>query len=163
MLVPGRERQYLQAFFNTRISDPAALSESDLDLYTSAYSAPGAMRAGFEVFRVFDQYVQDNCDGPQAEWKTRNSRSGCIRFDQHYGVRVEEMMREVADNVTGLCVSNAAHRIAKENPEACTTGLLRFLTSAETKSVKLFTHLAPSYSWLCQLCAASRQNEKQQP
>jgi hypothetical protein len=43
------------------------------------------------------------------------------------------MMREVADNVTGLCVSNAAHWIAEENPEALTTGLLRFLTSAETK------------------------------
>jgi pimeloyl-ACP methyl ester carboxylesterase len=41
MPVAGRERQYLWAFFNARISDPSALSESDLDLYTSAYSAPG--------------------------------------------------------------------------------------------------------------------------
>jgi hypothetical protein len=44
----------------------------------------------------------------------------------------EEMMRDVADNVKGLCVSNAAHSNAGENPEAFTTGLLRFLTNAET-------------------------------
>jgi pimeloyl-ACP methyl ester carboxylesterase len=60
MLVAGRERQYLQAFFNARLFDPSAWSESDLDLYTSAYSAPGAMRAGFELYRAFDQDVRDN-------------------------------------------------------------------------------------------------------
>jgi pimeloyl-ACP methyl ester carboxylesterase len=57
------------------------------------------------------------------------------------GPRVEKMMREVADNVTGLCVSNAPHWIAEENPEAFASGLLRFLTGAETKGGKLFIHL----------------------
>jgi hypothetical protein len=42
-------------------------------------------------------------------------------------------MREVADNVTGFLVSNAAHWIAEENPEAFTTCSLPFLTSAEPK------------------------------
>jgi pimeloyl-ACP methyl ester carboxylesterase len=45
MLVAGRERQYLQTFFNLRNFDPSAI---DLETYVSAYSAPGAMRAGFE-------------------------------------------------------------------------------------------------------------------
>jgi hypothetical protein len=62
MLVAGRERQYLRTFFDGRISDPSALSESDLDLYTSAYSTPGAMGAGFELYRAFCQDVQDNGD-----------------------------------------------------------------------------------------------------
>ena len=39
---------------------------------------------------------------------------------QHTEPRVEEMMPEVADNVTGLCVSNAAHWIAEDNPGAFT-------------------------------------------
>ena len=49
------------------------------------------------------------------------------------GPRVEEMMWEVANNVNGLCVPNAAHWIAEENPEAFITGLLQFLIGAETK------------------------------
>ena len=48
MLVAGRERQYLQAFFNARCFDPSAIGQEDLEIYTSAYAAAGAMRAGFE-------------------------------------------------------------------------------------------------------------------
>ena len=36
------------------------ISDADLDVYVSAYSAPGAMRAGFEVYRAFDQDAADN-------------------------------------------------------------------------------------------------------
>jgi hypothetical protein len=39
------------------------------------------------------------------------------------------MMREVVDNVTAL----TGHWIAEEDPGALTAGLLRFLTSAETR------------------------------
>ncbi|HWM10808.1 MAG TPA: alpha/beta fold hydrolase, partial [Solirubrobacteraceae bacterium] len=42
MLVAGRERQYLQSFFDARCYDPSGIGEDDLDLYASAYSAPGA-------------------------------------------------------------------------------------------------------------------------
>jgi pimeloyl-ACP methyl ester carboxylesterase len=49
MLVSGRERLYLQAFFNARLYDPSAIGDQELDLYASAYAAPGAMRAGFEL------------------------------------------------------------------------------------------------------------------
>jgi len=52
MLVAGRERPYLQAFYDARCFDPSAIGEADLDLYASAYSAPGAMRAGFELYRA---------------------------------------------------------------------------------------------------------------
>ncbi len=133
MLVAGRERQYLQAFFNARIFDPSALSEDDLDLYTSAYSAPGAMRAGFEVYRAFDQDVQDNRDALKRNGKLTIPVLAVFGSISNTGPRVEEMMREVASNVTGLGVPDAAHWIAEENPDAFTAGLLRFLTSAETK------------------------------
>jgi pimeloyl-ACP methyl ester carboxylesterase len=34
MLVAGRERQYVQAFFDARVFDPSAISETGLNLYT---------------------------------------------------------------------------------------------------------------------------------
>ena len=52
MLVAGRERPYLQAFFNARVYNTAILQDGDFDHYVDAYSAPGAMRAGFELYRA---------------------------------------------------------------------------------------------------------------
>ncbi len=42
----------------------------------------------------------------------------------------EEMMREVAANVTEARIDGAAHWIAEENPEFFTRELLRFLGTA---------------------------------
>jgi pimeloyl-ACP methyl ester carboxylesterase len=52
MLVAGRERAYVAQFVASRIHDAAAISEADLDVYAAAYSAPGAMRAAFEMYRA---------------------------------------------------------------------------------------------------------------
>jgi hypothetical protein len=60
MLVAGRERPYIDAFINARIFNRSAISESDLDIYISAYSAPGATRAAFEAYRAFDRDAQNN-------------------------------------------------------------------------------------------------------
>jgi pimeloyl-ACP methyl ester carboxylesterase len=42
------------------------------------------------------------------------------------GPGVEEMMHEVADDVTGVRVPEAAHWIAEENPEFLINSLLSF-------------------------------------
>ena len=129
MLVAGRERQYLQAFFNARCFEPSAIGDEDLDVYASAYSAPGAMRAGFEVYRAFDQDVEDNRGAlahngrltvPVLAMGGEISTSGPV---------VEEMMREVAEDVTGVRVPRTAHWVAEENPEAFVRAVLEFAGS----------------------------------
>jgi pimeloyl-ACP methyl ester carboxylesterase len=127
MLVAGRERLYLQAFFNARIFNPSAISESDLDLYASAYAAPGAMRAGFELYRAFDQDAQDNRNALKRNGKLTIPVLAVGGATSTSGPFVEEMMHEVAENVTGLRVPHSAHWIAEENPWAFTDGLLKFL------------------------------------
>src|SRR4051794_38242528 len=59
-LVEGRERIYFEHFWNDFAADPAhSVSEPDRQFYTAAYAQPGAMRAGFEVFRAFEQDAAD--------------------------------------------------------------------------------------------------------
>ena len=59
-LVEGRERIYLEHFWNDFAADPAhSVSEADRRLYAAAYAQPGAMRAGFEVFRAFERDATD--------------------------------------------------------------------------------------------------------
>jgi pimeloyl-ACP methyl ester carboxylesterase len=129
MLVAGRERQYLQAFYNARTSDPSAIDAADLDVYVAAYSAAGAMRAGFELYRTFDQDAVDN--------RAALARNGELKLPvlavggttSTTGPLVEEMMREVADDITGLRVPGTAHWIAEENPGALVRALLEFAGS----------------------------------
>jgi len=127
MLVAGRERQYLQSFFNYRIFNVAAISDADLDLYTSAYGAPGAMRAGFELYRAFDQDIADNREVLQRKGKLAIPVLAVGGATSTSGPVVEQMMREVADDVTGLRIPGTAHWVPEENPAAFLSGLLSFL------------------------------------
>jgi pimeloyl-ACP methyl ester carboxylesterase len=126
MLVAGRERQYLQAFFNARCFDPSAISEADLELYSSAYAAAGAMRAGFELYRAFDQDGEDNRAALERNGKLTMPVLAVGGASSTSGPLVEEMMREVADNVTGLRVPRTAHWVPEENPQALARAVLEF-------------------------------------
>ncbi|WP_329460613.1 alpha/beta fold hydrolase [Streptomyces sp. NBC_01497] len=129
MLVAGRERQYLHTFFNVRNSDPSAISAEDFDIYVAAYSAPGAMRAGFELYRTFDQDAAHN--------RTAQKKNGRLSMPvlaiggaiSTTGALMGEMIREVAENVVTRIIPGTAHWIAEEDPEALVHCLLEFLES----------------------------------
>jgi len=127
MLIAGRERAYLQAFFNARIYDPSAISDQELDVYASAYAAPGAMRAGLELYRAFDRDIADNRAALAAHGKLTLPVLAVGGQASTTGPLMAEMMREVAENVTELRIPHAAHWIAEENPEAFLAGLEAFL------------------------------------
>jgi pimeloyl-ACP methyl ester carboxylesterase len=129
MLVAGRERQYLQAFFNARCFDPSAIGDEDLDVYTSAYSAAGAMRAGFEVYRAFDQDAEDNRAALASGGRLTVPVLAMGGEISTSGPVVEEMMREVAEDVAGVRVPRTAHWVAEENPEAFARAVLEFAGS----------------------------------
>jgi pimeloyl-ACP methyl ester carboxylesterase len=124
-LVAGREREYLTFFVNARIYNTAAFTPEDLDHYVRAYAEPGAMRAGFEVYRAFEQDVRDN----RELMKNRLTMPVLAVGGAHStsGPLIEEMMREVADDVTGVVIPESAHWIPEENPDALLESLTTFL------------------------------------
>jgi pimeloyl-ACP methyl ester carboxylesterase len=126
MLVAGRERPYLQAFFTARCFDPSAISEADLEIYASAYAAAGVMRAGFELYRTFDRDAEDNRAALERHGKLPMPVLAVGGASSTSGPLVEEMMREVAGDVTGLRVPGAAHWIPQENPQALVHAMLEF-------------------------------------
>ncbi len=124
MLVAGREREYLKAFFFARNYDPSAI---DLEPYVSAYSAAGAMRAGFELYRAFEQDGEDNRAILRQNGKLTIPTLAVWGEISNSGPLLEEMIREVADDVTGVQIEGTAHWIAEENPSALVENLLKFL------------------------------------
>src|SRR5580692_1447384 len=59
-LVKGRERIYLDRFWNEFSADPKKFDEASREHYAKLYARPGAMHSGFEQFKAFDQDAIDN-------------------------------------------------------------------------------------------------------
>src|SRR5947207_3263430 len=59
-LVAGRERIYLDRFWNEFSADPKRFDEGSRAHYAALYARPGAMHSGFEQFKAFDQDAIDN-------------------------------------------------------------------------------------------------------
>src|SRR3954463_8038004 len=59
-LVEGRERIYLDRFWNEFSADPKKFDEASREHYARLYARPGAMHSGFEQFKAFDQDAIDN-------------------------------------------------------------------------------------------------------
>ncbi len=59
-LVQGRERIYLDRFWNEFSADPKNFDEASRVHYAKLYARPLAMHDGFEQFHAFDQDAIDN-------------------------------------------------------------------------------------------------------
>jgi pimeloyl-ACP methyl ester carboxylesterase len=124
-LVEGRERVYLEHFWNDFAADPDhSVSEADRQIYAAAYAKPGAMRAGFEVFRAFEQDAIDFAAFSKNKLKmpmlvlTGEKASGEFLITQG---------RLVADNVEGVIVKGSGHWLIDEAPGQVIPKLLTFL------------------------------------
>src|SRR5437764_2103239 len=53
-LVKGRERLFLEHFWQTLSPHPETFTEADRQFYAKAYARTGAMRAAFEMFKAFN-------------------------------------------------------------------------------------------------------------
>ncbi len=59
-LTYGRERIYLEHFYNNWGHRPGIMDDVDISEYVRTYSKPGAMRAGFNIYRAVHQDARDN-------------------------------------------------------------------------------------------------------
>lgn len=125
MLTAGRERAYLGTFFHSKTLNSMAFSEADIDEYAKMYAAPGAMRAGFEIYRAFPQDCEDNRQSMQQKLTIPVLALGGQGSAGE--VMMGDMMREVAENVTARMVPNSGHYVSEENPEFIAGQLLEFL------------------------------------
>jgi pimeloyl-ACP methyl ester carboxylesterase len=123
-LVKGRERIYFEHFWNDFAADPKkSVSEADRRFYTKSYAQPGAMKAGFEVFRAFDQDGKDFAGFAKTKLKmpmlvlTGEKASGQFLIDQG---------RLVDDNVEGVIVKGSGHWLMDEAPDQVIPKLVAF-------------------------------------
>jgi pimeloyl-ACP methyl ester carboxylesterase len=123
-LVEGRERIYFEHFWNDFAADPTkSVSEADRQVYAAAYAQPGGMRAGFEVFRAFEQDAKDFAAFAKTKLKmpmlmlTGEKASGEFLIAQG---------RLVADNIEGVVIKGSGHWLMDEARDQVVPRLLAF-------------------------------------
>ncbi len=122
-LVAGRERIYLDRFWNEFSADPKKFDEASRQHYAALYARPGAMHAGFEQFHAFDQDAVDD-QALLAQYGRLKMPVLALGGEKSFGLTMAVVMRAAADNVTEGVVPASGHWIMEENPKA-TIALVR--------------------------------------
>jgi pimeloyl-ACP methyl ester carboxylesterase len=125
-LVAGRERIYLDRFWNEFSATPSKFTEAARVHYAALYAKPGAMHSGFAQFAAFDQDAVDN--------KAFVDNNGKLRMpvlavggEKSFGPMMATVMRAAATDVTEAIVPESGHWIMEENPTATTSIVRSFL------------------------------------
>ena len=128
-LVTGRERIYFEHFWNDFAADPKhSVPEADRRFYARSYAQPGAMRAGFEVFRSFEQDAKDFAQF--AETKLTMPML-VLTGEKASGEFLIEQARLVDTNVNGVVIKGKGHWLMEEAPSQVIPQLVAFITKSE--------------------------------
>jgi pimeloyl-ACP methyl ester carboxylesterase len=126
-LVQGRERIYLDRFYNELSADPKRIDEQTRAHYAELYAQPHAMHDAFEQFAAFTQDAADN--------KALLASNGklpmpvlAIGAEKSFGPGMAEELRFVASDVTGAIVPASGHWIMEENPQATVKLVTAFIS-----------------------------------
>jgi pimeloyl-ACP methyl ester carboxylesterase len=125
-LVAGRERIYLDRFYNELSADRTKIDEATRNHYAALYARPHAMHDAFEQFGAFNQDAIDN--------KATLEKNGklpmpvlAVGAEKSFGAQEAAVLRNVASNVQEAIVPASGHWIMEENPDATMKLVLDFL------------------------------------
>ena len=127
-LVAGRERIYLDRFWNDFSADPTRFDEDSRAHYAHLYALPGHMHAGFAQFAAFDQDVIDN---RAALAKGRMQMPVlAIGGDHSLGATMAYIMRFAADDVRQVVVKDSGHWLMEERTQPTIAAISAFLNGS---------------------------------
>lgn len=123
-LVAGRERIYLDRFWNEFAGDPSKVDEQIRQHYAKLYARPGNMRAAFAQFRSIRQDEVDN----KASMATRLKMPVlAVGGEKSFASNEAIVMRNAADKVTEVVIPGAGHWLMEEAPTQTIAAIRDFL------------------------------------
>jgi pimeloyl-ACP methyl ester carboxylesterase len=124
-LVAGRERIYLDRFWNEFAGDPSKIDEATRQHYAELYARPGAMRSAFAQFRSLRKDAEDNVTSLATKLTMPVLAVG---GEKSFGAGEAAVMRNAAVNVTELVIANSGHWLMEEQPAATIAAIRAFLS-----------------------------------
>jgi pimeloyl-ACP methyl ester carboxylesterase len=125
-LVKGRERIYLDRFWNELSANPKAIDEATRQHYAKIYARPGAMHSAFEQFATFN--TKDAPDNKEFQKKGKLAMPIlALGAEKSFGATQAVVMREVGSNVEEGIIANSGHWIMEEQPDQTVKAVKAFL------------------------------------
>jgi pimeloyl-ACP methyl ester carboxylesterase len=126
-LVKGRERIFLEHFWQTLSPHPETFSEADRQIYAKAYAQEGAMRAAFEMFKNFNS--QDATDNRKFAGTKLSMPVLTIEGDKAMGGALEIQAKIVANDVTSIILEDTGHWLMEQRPVETKAELKQFFAN----------------------------------
>ena len=124
-LVAGRERIFLDRFYNELGAHPEKIDEATRAHYAAIYARPHAMHDAFEQFHAFPQ---DGIDNRAFLAKGKLTMPVlALGAASSYGSEMKGVLGKVATNVRGGTIPDSGHWVMEENPSATTKLVVDFL------------------------------------
>ena len=127
-LVKGRERIYLDRFWNELSANPRAIKEATRRHYARLYARRGAMHSAFNQFAAFTQDAADN-NKFLAEKGKLTMPVFAFGGDHSFGMQMAEIMRLVASNVSAGVITDSGHWVMEEQPQQTTAAIVKSIRS----------------------------------
>jgi pimeloyl-ACP methyl ester carboxylesterase len=124
-LVNGRERIYLDRFWNELSANPSSIGETTRQHYAELYARPGAMHSAFNQFAAFAQDAVDN-----KAFAARGKLTMpvlAVGGDKSFGAGLADVLRFVAADVTPAVIANSGHWLMEEQPAATIAAIRAFV------------------------------------
>ncbi len=123
-LVKGRERIYLDRFWNEFAGTPSKVGEGARRHYAKLYARPGAMRAAFAQFRAIRVDAEDNAKAIATKLAMPVLAVG---GEKSFGATQAVVMRNAANDVREVVIADAGHWLMEEQPAATVSAIRRFI------------------------------------
>ena len=130
-LVAGRERIYLDRFYNELSADPKHIDEETRAHYTALYSRPQAIHNAFAQFAAFRQDAVDN-QKFLAEGKLAMPVLA-IGGEKSFGLGFANEIAFAATDVRALSIADSGHWLMEEQPKVTMDAIMAFIAEPATR------------------------------
>jgi pimeloyl-ACP methyl ester carboxylesterase len=113
-LVAGQERLFLTNFWPVVGFVKDSFTKAEVDEFVRAYAQSGGTKGAFHWFGAFDQDAKDNVELMKKKLKIPVMTLGSDHFSAPF---LADHTRLVAENVTGVVITNSGHWIVQEQTD----------------------------------------------
>lgn len=123
-LVKGRERTFLEHFWQSLSANPASMPESERRIYAKSYAQADVMKNAFALFKAFDS--EDARDNREFAKTKLPMPLLVIAGDKAMGSALQDQAKLISDNVTATIFVNTGHWLMSERPVETNAAIRKF-------------------------------------
>lgn len=123
-LITGRERSYIEWFFQRKTFNPAGtFSTSDIDEYERVYKQPGNLRGALAYYRAVLDDAEQN-----TSLAAKKIETPILALGGDFGMSpgIYEAIKPLATHVEGGIIQNCGHYMPEEQPEEIGARMVKF-------------------------------------